>query len=58
MGASIGLPELIIVLVVTAMTAIPLFIAVWALFTLYKMRGEQQAIRRSLENIERLLQQR
>lgn len=57
MGA-LGLPELIVILTIMATTAIPLIIAIWALFTLYRMRADQQAMRRSLENIEQLLRSR
>ena len=57
MGA-LGIPELIVLLGIMATSAIPLIIAIWVVVTLYKMRGEQQAMRRSLENIERQLQQR
>ncbi len=58
MGGAIGVPELMIVLVIFATSIIPIAVAVWAIVTLFRMRGDQQAMRRSLENIERLLQQR
>jgi sensor domain CHASE-containing protein len=54
----IGVPELMIVLMIFATSVIPIAIAVWAVVTLYRMRGDQQAMRRSLENIEQLLQRR
>ena len=57
MGA-LGIPELMVVLGIMATSAIPLIIAIWVVVTLYKMRGDQQAMRRSLESIERQLQQR
>ena len=57
MGA-LGVPELLIVLMLAATSLIPLALAVWAIVTLYKMRGDQQAMRRSLDNIEQLLRSR
>ena len=59
MGAmSVGIPELMIVLVVAFIWGIPVIAAIWALVTLYRMKTDQQKMRRSLENIEHLLQQR
>jgi sensor domain CHASE-containing protein len=57
MGA-IGIPELMIVLVIFATSIIPIAVAVWAIVTLYRMRGDQQAMRRSLESIEQQLRSR
>jgi hypothetical protein len=58
MGGAIGVPELLIVLMAVASTVVPLAIAIWVIFTLFTMRGDQQPMRRSLENIEHLLRQR
>lgn len=55
---SIGVPELIVVLMILVTGVIPLAAAAWAVITLYKMRLDQQATRRTLENIEQLLQRR
>jgi hypothetical protein len=57
-GVGIGVPELVIVLVIVFVWAIPLAAVVWALFTLHRMRGEQRAMRRTVDNIEQLLQRR
>jgi hypothetical protein len=52
----IGLAELWVVLMIAAIYLIPIAAAVWALFTLHRIRVGQDAIRRTLESIERLLQ--
>jgi hypothetical protein len=57
-GVGFGLPELTIVLVLFFVWAIPFVAGIWALFTLYRMRVDQQAMRRTVENIEQLLQRR
>ena len=57
-GVGIGLPELTIVLVFFLFSAIPLVAGIWALFMLYRMRVDQQAMRRTVDNIEQLLQRR
>jgi hypothetical protein len=57
-SVGIGVPELMVVLFIVVVWAIPLAAAVWALFTLHRMRGEQRAMRRTVENIEQLLQRR
>ena len=57
-GMGIGIPELTIVLVLVFVWAIPVVAAIWALFTLHRMRVEQRAMRRTVDNIEQLLQRR
>lgn len=57
-GFGFGVPELIIILIVFVTSAIPLIAAIWMLVTLYRMRVDQQAMRRSLESIEHLLRAR
>ena len=57
-GVGIGIPELIFFLVIVAGWGIPLLAGIWALFTLHKVRVDQQALRRAVDNIEQLLQRR
>ena len=57
-GVGIGIPELTIVLFLFLFSAIPLVAGIWALFTLHKVRVDQQAMRRTVDNIEQLLQRR
>jgi hypothetical protein len=56
MFGSIGMPELIILLVVGAFWIIPIAAAIWALMTLHRIRAGQQAVQLKLDTIERLLQ--
>ena len=46
-GVGIGIPELTIMLVVVFVWAIPLIAGIWVLFTLHKVRVDQQAWRRT-----------
>jgi type IV secretory pathway VirB3-like protein len=55
MYGSIGIPELVIVLAVSGFWLIPVAAAVWVVLTLNRLRNDQQAIRASLESIERTL---
>ena len=57
MLAQIGLPELIIILMITVTWAIPIAFAVWVVVSLRRIRAGQQAAQMKLEAIERLLQQ-
>ena len=57
-GVGIGIPELTIVLVIFFIWAIPLIAGIWVLFTLHRVRVDQQALRRTVDNIEQLLQRR
>ena len=52
----IGIPELMVVLVLAVLWAIPLAAAIWVLVTLQKIRAGQQAVELKLDAIERLLQ--
>jgi hypothetical protein len=52
----IGLAELWVVIMIAAIYLVPIAAAVWALVTLHRIRAGNDAIRRTLENIERLLQ--
>jgi hypothetical protein len=53
---SFGLPELLVFFVFAVFWIAPIAAAVWALVTLQKIRGSQDAIQRRLDTIERLLQ--
>jgi hypothetical protein len=52
----IGVAELWVVLTIAAIHLVPIAAAVWALVTLHRIRAGQDAIRRTLESIEKLLQ--
>jgi len=54
--ASVGMPELIIVLVITGFYLVPIGAAVWAIVTLRRIRAEQRTVQLRLDTIERLLQ--
>lgn len=56
MMGSVGVPELVMVLLFSVFWLIPLGAAVWALVTLHGIRTGQQAMASRLEAIERLLQ--
>jgi type IV secretory pathway VirB3-like protein len=53
MFGSIGMPELIILLTVSMIWVVPLAVAVWAVVTLSRLRTDQQAMKATLESIER-----
>jgi hypothetical protein len=57
-GMGIGIPELLILLMIVVTGVVPIAATIWALFMLHKMRVDQQATRRTVENIEQLLQRR
>ncbi len=50
---SVGVPEILIILFVSALWLIPIAAAVWALLTLNRLRVTQDAIQRSLDGIVR-----
>ena len=52
----IGMPEILVVLVLVVGWAVPLAAGIWALLTLHRIRVAQDAVRASLESIERHLQ--
>jgi hypothetical protein len=56
MFGSIGVPELIVILVIGSFYVIPVAAAVWAVMTLQRIRRGQESIVVRLETIERLLQ--
>ena len=53
MFGSIGIPELIIILVVSGVWLIPVGVAIWVVVTLNRVRADQQVIRAKLESLER-----
>jgi len=53
MFGSIGIPELIIILVVSGIWLIPVGVAIWVVVTLNRVRTDQQVIRAKLESLER-----
>ena len=54
--AGMGLPTLVIILVLVAVYIIPIAAAVWALYTLQRIRSGQEVIRLRMELLERTLQ--
>ena len=56
MSHSLGIPELMILLVLVGVYAIPIAAGVWALMTLQRLRAGQQAVQVKLDTIERMLQ--
>lgn len=54
---SVGIPELVILLMFGVFWLVPIAAAIWALVTLYRIRFEQQAMLVRLGAIERLLRQ-
>lgn len=58
MFASIGAPELVVILVIGLIYVVPIAAAVWVIVTLHRIRAGQQAMDTRLEAIERSLQRR
>ena len=56
MFGSLGMPELIVLLIIGLFYGLPIAGAIWAIITLQRIRTEQQAMGSRLETIERLLQ--
>ena len=53
MFGAIGIPELIIVLVVSGLCLIPVGMAIWVVVTLNRVRADQEVFRGRLESLER-----
>jgi hypothetical protein len=53
---SMGVPELLVILMLSAFWLVPLVAGIWALVTLHRVRVGQDVVRSKLESIERLLQ--
>ena len=54
--SALGMPEIFVILMIVLTSVVPLVLAVWVIFTLQRIRVGQDAVRASLESIERLLQ--
>lgn len=54
--ATIGIAELVILLVIAIVYAVPIAIAVWAVLSIKRMRSDHEVFRNRLDTIERLLQ--
>ena len=52
---NIGMPELIIVLMISLVWVVPAAAAVWALLTLHRVRATQETMLMKLDAIERSL---
>ena len=52
---SVGVPEILILLVLVVSWVIPIAVAIWIVVTLYRLRAGQQTILTKLEAIERRL---
>ena len=55
-SASLGVAELVIVMIVGMYWAIPIAFAIWMMITLRKIGAGQQAVQTKLEAIERLIE--
>ena len=56
--STLGIPELMIAAFIALWGLVPLAAAVWAIVTLYRLRTNLDAIRATLERVERTLAQR
>jgi len=54
--AGIGFPELLIIMILVLFWIIPIAAAMWALYTLQRIRSGQEVIRLRLELLERTFQ--
>lgn len=55
MFGRIGVPEIIVLLIMSAFWVIPLVAAVWAIVTLYRVRRDQETLLAKLDVIEKRL---
>ena len=53
---TIGIPELVVLLMASVIWVIPLAAGIWALVTLHRIRSGQQDVQTKLDAIQRLLQ--
>jgi hypothetical protein len=51
----LGLPELLIVLMISSVGLVPLAIGIWAIVTLHRVRATQDAMRATLDRLEQRL---
>ena len=56
MFGSLGIPEVIVIMIIGLFWGGPIIAAVWAIITLHRIREDQQAMGVQLETIQRLLQ--
>jgi hypothetical protein len=54
---SIGMPEIVVVLVIIAVSLVPWVLAVWALVTILRVRDRQRAIEAKLDELAERLSQ-
>jgi hypothetical protein len=52
----LGVPELLVILMISSVWLVPIAAGIWALVTLHRVRVGQDEVRAKLELIERLLQ--
>jgi hypothetical protein len=55
-GGVLGVPEILVILIIAVTWLVPLAAGIWALLTLHRIRISQDAVRATLESIERQLQ--
>ncbi len=58
MFGSVGIPEILAMLIVLVLSVLPILVAVWAVVVLQRIRTSQQAIHDRLTAIEQALQRR
>ena len=58
MFGTIGIPELLLILLFGVLWVVPIAAAVWVLVTLHRIRTAQQAMQDKLNAIDQLLQRR
>ncbi len=51
----VGVPELAIIFMISALWIVPLIAGVWAIFTLYKLRKGQQEMLVKLDALDRAM---
>ena len=54
---SLGMPEIVVVLMIVAVSLVPGVLAVWALITLLRVRDRQRAIEAKLDKLAERLSQ-
>jgi hypothetical protein len=55
MFGRIGVPEIVVLLIMSAFWVIPLVVAVWAIVTLHRVRRDQETLLAKLDVIEKRL---
>ena len=54
---SIGMPEIVVVLMIVAVSLVPWVLAVWALLTILRVRDRQRVIEAKLDKLAERLSQ-